>query len=267
MTSVLITTQAVPRSQRMSSAASSPLLGTMLGVLAVIAVWTGIAQLHRLIPSPFEAFASVTKSWTAGTLPWQVAWTLSITVQGFLISAAVGISAGLLIGLSPTVKAVLGDMVYAASSVPKLMIFPILLVFFGLGRLPETLFVALSGVFLMTIQVMTGCGDILVAHRRVGQVFRARKDQVLFKIYLPAIAPSMVAGLRLGFSMGLVHAVLAEMALGNDGIGYLIWTAYRNLDMGLLFGLVFIVSLFAIAINLGFYYVEKRLRGGSIHLG
>jgi NitT/TauT family transport system permease protein len=252
--------------QRAQAIWSSPVMGTILGVLAVVAVWAAVAPLHRLIPSPVEALRSVAGSWSAGMLSGHVTWTLTITVQGFLIAAAVGITAGLLIGLNSAVKAVLGDMVYAASSVPKLVLFPILLVLFGLGWVPEMLFVALSGVFLITIQVMTGCGDILLAHRRVGQVFRASGDQMLCKIYLPTIAPSMVAGLRLGFSMGLVHAVLAEMALGSDGIGYLIWTSYRNLDMGLLYGLVFIVSVFAIMVNLGFYYIEKRLRGGSIHL-
>jgi len=254
------------KSRRAQSVWTSPIVGAALGVLAVIGVWAAVAPLHRLIPSPVGAFGSLGRSWVAGSLQGHLIWTLTITVQGFLLAAAIGVTAGLVIGLNPAVKAVLGDMLYAVSSVPKLVLFPILLVLFGLGWVPETLFVALSGVFLITIQVMTGCGDIQTIHRRVGQVFRARGDQVLLMIYLPAIAPSLVAGLRLGFSMGLVHAILAEMAIGSDGIGHLIWTSYRNLDMGLLYGLVFVVSVFAIIINLLFYYVEKRLRGGAVHL-
>lgn len=250
-------------SARMRMVATSPVFGTTVGVFGVILVWYGAAQLHRLIPSPGEALTSVTRSVSTGLLQGHAAWTFSNTIQGFAIAALVGISAGLFIGLNPRIRSVLGDMVYAMSSVPKLVVFPILLVLFGLGRIPETLFVALSGVFLITIQVMTGCGEIQAIHRRVGRVFRASPAQVLFSILLPAVAPSMIAGLRLGFSMGLVHAVLAEMALGNDGIGFMIWAAYRNLDMGLLFGLVFIVSIVAIAINLALYYVEKKLRGGA----
>lgn len=256
----------ISKRQRAQRLSTSPIIGAALGVLVVIGVWSAVAPLHRLIPGPAEAFGSLGRSWTTVSLQSHLIWTLTITVQGFLLAATIGVTAGLVIGLNPAIKAVLGDMVYAVSSVPKLVLFPILLVLFGLGWVPETLFVALSGVFLITIQVMTGCGDIQTIHRRVGQVFRARGDQVLFKIYLPAIAPSLVAGLRLGFSMGLVHAILAEMAIGSDGIGHLIWTSYRNLDTGLLYGLVFVVSVFAIMINLLFYYVEKRLRGGAVHL-
>lgn len=242
---------------------SSPLVGTVVGFLAFTLVWYAVSLWHRLVPTPLEAVDAVARGWTEGRLPQHFEWTLTITLQGFVYAALVGIAIGLALGLITRVRLILADIVYAVSSVPKLVLFPIILVFLGLGRGSEVFFVALSGVFLIIIHTMVGCSDILDIHRKVGAVYGASRSQMLWKVYLPTIAPSLVAGLRLGFSMGLLHAVLAEMSIGTEGLGAQVTLAYRDLNMPSLFGIVLLISLIAIGGNLALYYVEKRLRGGT----
>jgi ABC-type nitrate/sulfonate/bicarbonate transport system permease component len=84
---------------------------------------------------------------------------------------------------------------------------------------------------------------------RVGKSFRASTAQMVAKIYLPAIRPAMLTGLRLGMGVAVIGVLLAETKLSNRGLGYLVIQRYTTFDMAGMYALLIVVFLLAIAAN------------------
>ena len=84
---------------------------------------------------------------------------------------------------------------------------------------------------------------------RVGRSFRAGWGQMALKVYLPAMRPSVMNGVRLGLGIAVIGTLLAETKLSNQGLGYLIMQAYSIFDMPKMYALLITLFAFAIAAN------------------
>ena len=84
---------------------------------------------------------------------------------------------------------------------------------------------------------------------RVGRSFRASTSQMVSKIYLPAMRPAMLNGLRLGLGVAVIGVLLAETKLSNKGLGYLVIQAYTRFDIASMYALLIVVFLLAILTN------------------
>jgi ABC-type nitrate/sulfonate/bicarbonate transport system permease component len=84
---------------------------------------------------------------------------------------------------------------------------------------------------------------------RVGRSFRATPWQMAMKIYLPAMRVPVLTGIRLGFGVATITALLAETKLSNQGLGFMIMQIYARFDMPSLYALLIIVFVIAGACN------------------
>ena len=182
------------------------------------------------------------------------------------IGAALGIggSAGLLVGLvlgsNRFLSRAYEGFIYYLGPTPKIIFFPIMILWFGTGAGSKIAMGALSCFFPIAISVASGMREIPPVLIRVGRSFRANPWQMTRLVYLPAMRAPIVNGVRLGLGIAIIGTLLAETKLSNRGLGYLIIQAYATFDMPRMYALLLIVFVFAIGLNalIGRYGFKRR---------
>ncbi|MFZ2872605.1 nitrate ABC transporter permease [Zavarzinia sp.] len=159
---------------------------------------------------------------------WQIAASLTRVAQGFLISAVVGISLGVLIGQSSLAFRGLDPIFQVLRTVPPLAWLPLSLAAFQAAT-PSAIFViAITSVWPIILNTAVGIRNIPQDYRNVARVLRLSGPEFFFKIMLPASVPFMFTGLRIGIGLSWLAIVAAEMLIGGVGIGFFIWDAWNS---------------------------------------
>jgi ABC-type nitrate/sulfonate/bicarbonate transport system permease component len=179
---------------------------------------------------------------------------LAVTASELLVAMLIGGSAGLLVGLA------LGGNRFLSSAyerwvnwlgpTPKIILFPVMIMLFGVGAPSKMAMGAVSCFFPIALSVAGGVRGVDRTLLRVGYSFRANSLQMLTKIYLPAMAAPLVNGVRLGFGVALIGVLLAETKLSNQGIGYMIIQAYARFDMPRMYALLILSVAVAAGVNM-----------------
>ncbi|HXG36902.1 MAG TPA: ABC transporter permease subunit [Dehalococcoidia bacterium] len=250
----------IARQQALPVWLASPAIGSLFILLAGVGVWQA-ASTHRLIASPRGAVEELYNGFADDSLLTHLTWSLQATMQGLGYAIVIGIALGLLFGLIRPLRRVFSELVYGFASVPKLVIYPILLVSLKIGMRSEIAFVAVAAVFPILINTMVGAQEVQPALIKVGRVFKASFWQMIFKVFLPSVTPALIAGLRLGYSLGVLHAVLAEMFVARKGLGTQLIHAYSVQDISRMYAIILLAFLLAVVGNILLWFVERKLRG------
>lgn len=170
-------------------------------------------------------------------IPWLAnAWvTFTEAVVGFALAAVTGIALAVVIGLSRRLRAVIEPLIVAAQVVPKVAFVPIIFLWLGLSPLPRILTVVLVCFFPIVIDTVTGLGS---AERGLVDLVRSYNSSglvVMTKVRIPAAAPSIFSGLKVGATLAMVGAVVAEFVQSSQGLGYLILSSQSQLNTPLAF--------------------------------
>jgi ABC-type nitrate/sulfonate/bicarbonate transport system permease component len=136
---------------------------------------------------------------------------------------------------------------YYLGPTPKIIFFPGMIMWFGIGSGSKVAMGAISCFFPIVLSVAAGMRRIDPVLIRVGRSFNANGWQTATKIYLPAIREPVMNGIRLGLGVAVIGTLLAETKLSNAGVGYLIMQAYSVFDMPRMYAML--IVLFALAIG------------------
>jgi NitT/TauT family transport system permease protein len=139
--------------------------------------------------------------------------------------------------------------VYYLGPTPKIIFFPVMIMWFGVGAGSKVAMGALSCFFPIAISVAAGLRQVDGVLIRVGRSFGATPLQMLTRIYLPAMRRPIVNGARLGLGVAITGTLLAETKLSNRGLGYLIIQTYTTFDMPRMYALLMAVFVLAIGAN------------------
>ena len=143
---------------------------------------------------------------------------------------------------------------------PKIILFPLLIMGFGVGWNSKIAMGALSCFFPIALSTVAAMAIVDRALIKVGRSLQLTSWQMATKIYLPAIRLPVFNGFRLGFGVAVIGVLLAETKLSNQGIGYLIMQGYSRFDMPQTYALLILVFAFAIAVNAVFTWLTERQR-------
>jgi len=183
------------------------------------AIWTDSRQ---LILHPFFKNGGTDEG-----LFWHILSSLQRVAVGFSLSAAVGVSLGLLIGANRWAHRGLDPIFQVLRTVPPLAWLPISLAIFRQAQ-PSALFVIfITSVWPIVINTAVGVRNIPQDYVNVGRVLRLSPFEFVWKIFLPAATPYIFTGLRIGVGMSWLAIVASEMLLGGVGIGFFIWDQYN----------------------------------------
>ena len=168
---------------------------------------------------------------------------------GLAIGGLCGLAIGILLGANRFLSRAYEELVYYLGPTPKIIFFPVMIMWFGVGAGSKIAMAAISCFFPIAISTASGMRQIDRVLIRVGQSFRATTVQMVAKIYLPAMRQPVVNGVRLGLGVAIIGTLLAETKLSNRGLGYLIIQAYATFDMPRMYALLIVLFVLAIAAN------------------
>jgi NitT/TauT family transport system permease protein len=169
--------------------------------------------------------------------------------QALAIGGGLGIVIGLVLGGSRFLAHAFEPYLYYLGPTPKIIFFPIMIMWFGVGPASKVALGALSCFFPIVLSVAAGMRQIDPVLIRVGRSFHANALQMALKIHLPAMRAPILNGVRLGFGVAIIGTLLAETKLSNAGIGYLIMQAYAVFDMPRMYAMLIVLFALAIAAN------------------
>ena len=236
-------------------------IAQLLFPLALLALWQILAVVlgDFFVASPLASLNALLEGVGDGWLGADAGVTLVALVYGYLLAVVLGVVIGFLLGLSRFAYAVFEPIVVALYALPKVALYPIFLFAFGLGIASQAWFAMFFGVFPIIIFTMSGTRNVSEVLLKVGRSLRLSRLLLFRMIVFPAILPSLVAGLRIGFGVTFLGIVLSQMFAARSGLGYVLVQSVSLHDMPRLYGLVLLLTLFAFIINGAFLLWERRL--------
>jgi len=186
---------------------------------------------------------------SSGEFYFHLGVTAGEIALALLIGGTLGLIVGVVLGGSRFLAAAFESYLYYLGPTPKIIFFPILIMWFGVGPGSKIAMGAVSCFFPIALSVAAGMREIDRVLIRVGRSFRASAWQMAVKIYVPAMRHPIINGVRLGLGVGLIGTLLAETKLSNKGVGFLIIQAYSLFDMPRMYAMLIVLFVVAIGAN------------------
>lgn len=226
--------------------------------LAEIGTRTGFISAVTL-PRPSAVVATLVEIGRSGLLWQNLAPSLQRLLVGGLTGAALGIAAGLAIGLFSLARAMLVPLVSALFPIPKIALLPLFVIWFGIGEMSKYALIAF-GTFTPTVVAAFGAVDNVDRSLiRMGQSFGMPWSSIVRKIVLPAALPGILSGLRVSAAIAIILLVAAEMLGAERGIGAYILEAGSLYNLERLFAGVTILSVIGLLVGWAIGWLERRL--------
>ena len=222
-------------------------------ILGALAIWELLAHSGWLYRDVVPSLLSIGHA--LGQLLARPDYYYNLGVTAAEIGAAVaiggvsGMVVGLLLGANRFLSRAFENYLYYLGPTPKIIFFPVMIMWFGVGPESKVALGTLSCFFPIALSVAAGMRQIDKVLIRVGRSFRASTAQMVFKIYIPAMRHPIINGVRLGLGVALIGTLLAETKLSNKGIGFLIIQAYSTFDMPRMYAMLIVLFVLAIGAN------------------
>ncbi len=232
------------RRQRLTEAAWPPLVAFVL----LIALWEAAVFLFEvptyIVPAPHRIFDILVRDFSS--IVYHSSVTLLEAVIGFLIGSLLGALLGIVFAYSPLVSRGLLPYVIAANTIPVVAIAPIIIIWFGHGIGSKIAVTAFLSFFPLAINMMKGLKSYDPVIMDLFHVCAASPWQRFWKMRLPSALPYVFVGLKLNVTFSVIGAIVAEFVQADRGLGFVIMTTYRMLNMPKLWAAMLVSALIGI---------------------
>lgn len=237
-----------------TSPALSPVTLVRIAIIVTILVgWELLARSGLLYRDVVPSLVAIANAIVALLSDQSYCWNLGVTAgevgAALAIGGISGVIVGLVLGANKFLSRAYEPYLYYLGPTPKIIFFPIMIMWFGVGPASKVALGTLSCFFPIALSVAAGMRQIDPVLIRVGKSFRANVWQMVTKVYLPAMRHPIINGIRLGLGVALIGTLLAETKLSNRGIGFLIIQAYSLFDMPRMYAMLIVLFVLAIAAN------------------
>jgi NitT/TauT family transport system permease protein len=249
----------------MNSPAGPILRNTLRLIIAVLTGWQALYWIvgDVALRSPLQTFAFTRRFMSTPQFAAHLAETSEALGLALLIAVACGLSIGFALGASRFLGDVLEPVLVALYSIPKITLYPILLLAFGLGMASKVAFGAIHGVIPVALFTITAVQNVKPIYLKTGQVMALGPFDMIVRIILPAALPEIFAGLRIGLSLTLIGTLLGEMFASQRGLGFLLMSAIGLHNIDLIMALTLLLTLFAGAASVVLLAFNRRLDARS----
>ena len=230
-------------------------------IVLLLAAWQ---LMHHIAGDVAMTTPLQTVRYTAGLLSSADFWPhLQMTATAFagalLIAMIGGSLVGILLGFHRLAGEVAEPMLVAVYSIPKVILYPIILLVFGLGLTSEVAFGALHGIVPVMLFTMNAVRNIKPVFVKTGRVLGLSTWTLMRTVLLPAAFPEIFTGVRIGFSVTLLGTVMSEMFGSKRGLGFLLMNALGINDVQLIMSLALMLVAFAAIANSALMAIERRI--------
>ncbi len=234
---------------------------------ALIIAWYVLVRAKALpvffFGDPVLVFQQIVSWFVTGEIFVHLATTLIETLLAFLLGVASGIGVGLWLGLSPLTAALFDPYIKALNAMPRVILGPIFIVWFGLGIGSKVALGVTLVFFVVFFNVFQGVREVNPVILANSRMLGANRRQLLTTVYIPSALSWVFSSLHMSVGMAFVGAVVGEYLGSARGVGYLILQAEATFDVNAVFAGIIVLTVFALVLDLAVTLVEKRLIVGK----
>jgi ABC-type nitrate/sulfonate/bicarbonate transport system permease component len=231
--------------------------------LLILLVWEIVVRIHlldaRFFPAPSSVIGELILLAQSGQLFIDIGWTLLRVVIGTLLGTIPGVVLGIFLGLSPMVRAFVQPAISALYPVPKIALFPLVMLIFGIGEASKWAIVAVAVFFQVFYSTLAGVVNIDRIYLDVASNFKASRWQTFYSVAIPGALPFIFTGFQLGLGMALIVVVIAENFGTQVGVGFLIWRSWQIFEVRDMYVGLIVVALMGYCFQLLLQRLQKAI--------
>ena len=243
------------------------LIAVVAGVGALIVVWWAVSSHVEQFPGPLPTWHSAVELFADPFydngpndqgIGWNVYESLKRVGIGFGLAAAVGIPLGFAIGRVQFLRAATDPVISLLRPVSPLAWLPIGLLVFKDANLSAIWVIFICSIWPMIINTAAGVRAMPQDYLNVARVLDLPEAKVITKIYLPAVLPHILTGVRLSVGTAWLVIVAAEMLTGGVGIGFWVWDEWNNLNVEHILIAIFVIGIVGLLLEQALMLVARR---------
>ncbi len=232
-------------------------------VLVVLSIWEIMSRSGWIsalfFPPPSKIIVNFLQLFNSKKIFEHLSITLFRLVAGCLIGGIPGLILGLAMGWSPRIRRVFDPIIAALHPMPKIAIFPLIMIIFGLGNASKIAAIAIASFFPMLINSMAGVQQINPVYLDVTKNFGAGVWKTFTRVIIPGSLPMILTGIRLSINVALLITIAVEWVSSKSGLGVLIWFAWQTLKIEELYASLIVIGLLGFLINSGLQLLTSYL--------
>jgi NitT/TauT family transport system permease protein len=186
--------------------------------------------------------------------------TLTNVALAILLAVTIGIAAGAALHRARTLRALLEPLFSTYYAIPIYAFYPLFIIVFGLGDAPQVTIGFMLAVVSMIVSTLAGLDSVPAVLGKTARVLRLGPVETVRSVTLPYAAPYLFTGVKLAIAYAFIGVIGAEFIMSNTGLGYEIRFAYDNLDNDVMYPLILLILLIAVAVNMSLDHRERVLR-------
>jgi len=236
-------------------------LDAMVTVVVLLALWQGVYGYvgDAAIAPPLTAVQHLAAMLATASFWDHIMATLTAFAGALALAAVLGTLLGLVFGIRRFAGDVAEPVLAGLYSVPKVTLYPMILLMFGLGMGAKVAFGLIHGVIPITLFTLSAVKAINPVLLRTARALRLSQFETIRTVLAPAVLPEMVTGLRVGFSLTLLGVLIGEMFASQKGLGFLIVNGLSLHNVKQTTAVILMVVLLAIAANGSLLWLDRRL--------
>lgn len=239
--------------------AATPLVSFLL----VLAIWAAVGAVgafpETIFPAPWTVFSAAVEMAQSGVLFSDLSVSLGRAAVGFTIGASLGVAVGLLTGRVAAIRTLLNPFLAILRPIPAIALVPVAIVWFGIGE--GSKYFVISYTVFLTVWFNTHHGMEYVPdiYLRASRSLGASRFREFFSVVIPAAAPHIFAGIRLGVALAFLSLVAAELSGASSGIGYRLQEARQYIRTDRMFALLIELGILGALVDAIVHRIGRRL--------
>lgn len=229
----------------------------------LIAIWEALSSAigTRFLPAPIQTVGRLVAMLDNPRFLGDLSATSEAYAVAFCLAMGGGVVLGLTLGSSRVLGATFEPWLHVLVAIPKVTLYPIILLLFGLGDAAKIAFGVLHGLPTVAIMTAGGIRSLSPIYGKVARAMRLKRRSYVWRILLPAVMPEIVAALRICFSLTLLGVLVGEMFASSRGLGHLLMASIGVDDMPTVMAIIVLLFLFAGAGSSMLLAAAHRLKG------
>lgn len=226
--------------------------------IAVLAAFVGVLELlcrtgiidNFTMPPPSRIVQDLWAILVAGKLTSAIFKTLGNAAIAFALAVVVGVIAGVVIHALPALRETLDPLFATYYAIPVLAFYPLLIILFGLGDIPQIVIAFMLGVVAVILNTLNGLDRVPRVLLKTARINGMGPLKTAAKVTLPYAVPYVLTGVKLAIAYSLIGIIGSEFIMSKGGMGFEIAFAYTNFDNATMYPLILLVLIVSITANM-----------------
>ena len=244
-------------------AAGAAVGAPMISFIFILGIWAvvGLLQIipEAIFPAPWSVWSATVEMLQNGTLQKDLRVSLGRAATGFSIGTVLGVGLGLMTGRVAIFRTLLNPFLNLLRPIPAIALVPVAIVWFGIGEGSKYFVVSYTVFLTVWFNTHHGMEFVPEAYLRAAHSLGVSRLREFLTVVIPAAAPHIFAGIRLGVALAFLSLVAAELSGASSGLGFRLQEARQYIRTDRMFSLLIILGILGATADLVVHWIGKKL--------